>query len=318
MFAFKVLYISVFILCHVLSDVYGQQENKFFRSDYTYMESTKAFYKIHSVHKNWKDAKKSCASEGASLFYPGDSHEAEVIVKWMNETTPFHWVFIGVSDVLSKGVYDTIDGIPVKDVYHKWALGEPNGEDAENCGLLRRTTFIQDDNCSNRWPFICKKPLDGLQWNTQCNMPNMDYEYSEALGRCYKFHLKPLNWTDAYAICSAEQSYLAIINSPKEADYLKNLTQQAPKENVAGDYLRGAVHLGFHNRDGEGWQTTKGVSLESSGYAEWSYTQPDGNGEEKCGSMFYTGGLNDIGCGVRMFFICEHNIDSAEILGSEY
>lgn len=78
------------------------------------------------------------------------------------------------------------------------------------------------------------------------------------MNRCYKFHLTPANWTEAFTICHAEQSYLAIINSKLEDEVLVNITAEAPKENIEGGYLRGAVHLGFHDRNGI-WETIKGI-----------------------------------------------------------
>lgn len=84
-----------------------------------------------------------------------------------------------------------------------------------------------------------------------------DYIFNQQLGRCYQLHTKPLNWTDAHAACHAEQGYLAVINSQEEADYLVQLTQ-TPVKKVSGNFMRGAVHLGFHNRGDDGWQTVRG------------------------------------------------------------
>lgn len=51
------------------------------------------------------------------------------------------------------------------------------------------------------------------------------------------------------------------------------------------------------------------MPLEDSGYSKWGGGQPDGKGQEKCGSMFYNGHLNDISCDRLLFFICEHEIN---------
>lgn len=63
-----------------------------------------------------------------------------------------------------------------------------------------------------------------------------------------------MNWSDAYTVCNTEQSYLAVINSQDEADFLVNLTNNTPKDNVEGNFLRGAVHLGFQFKKNR-WQT---------------------------------------------------------------
>lgn len=76
-----------------------------------------------------------------------------------------------------------------------------------------------------------------------------------------------MNWTDAHAMCSVEQSYLAIINTQAEADYLVKITEEAPKSKVKGNFLSGAVYLGYHNRDNDGWKTIKGLRIIVNSYS---------------------------------------------------
>ncbi|XP_045785080.1 macrophage mannose receptor 1-like isoform X1 [Maniola jurtina] len=288
---------------------YSQPSVKFFRKDYEYLEATQAFYKIHTLHKSWDDAKLKCEMEGALMFYPEDEDEAAAVTEYWNNTQPFSWIFIGVSTPNVKEVFETVDGIPIAEVYSKWGPGEPNDAGGvEGCVVMRRDGTLNDDNCEKKFPFICKKTLSTLEWNNYCNIPDTAYEFNEKKGRCYKFHLNPTNWTEAYKVCDSEQSYLAIINDDEEATFLSNLTNRAPKDKVEGDYLRGAVHLGFKNNN-QVWKTIKGVTLRNSGYSKWGGGQPDGGENEKCGSMFYNGQLNDISCGTNLFFICEHEID---------
>ncbi|XP_072944258.1 uncharacterized protein [Epargyreus clarus] len=302
-FLFTVVLIDTVSRC-----TYCQVEHKFFRRDYAYIDDTGSFYKVHTLHKTWEEAKIKCELEGASLFYPEDDDEAAAVISYWNVTQPlFQWVFIGVADWNVKEVFETIDGRPISNVYDNWGYGEPNnGGGIEGCVILRKDGTLNDDKCENKYPFICKKTLATLQWNSQCNMPDSDYVYSEQHARCYKFHLTPRNWTDAHAVCNAEQSYLAVINSEGERAHLVDITAAAPKDTVVGDYLRGGVHLGFQNK--KGWVTVKGVPLHLSGYSRWAYGQPDGGGNELCGSMFFSGELNDIGCFHKMFFICEHEV----------
>lgn len=68
------------------------------------------FYKIHTIHRTWAQAKARCAMEGAKLFYPQDANESEGVLSFLTETQPFKEVVIGISDTLSTGVYETIDG----------------------------------------------------------------------------------------------------------------------------------------------------------------------------------------------------------------
>ncbi|XP_049867542.1 secretory phospholipase A2 receptor-like [Pectinophora gossypiella] len=299
----------LFLVLLTFLEANAQLSKRFFRKDYTYLITTEAFYKIHTVHRTWAEAKQRCEMEGASLFYAETDDEANDVISWWNQTQPFYWVYVGISDLLAQEVYETIDGRPVLDVYSNWGPGEPNNAGGvEDCVILRRDGTLNDDRCDKKYPFICKKSLNTLQWNNECDMPNQDYVYNDALGRCYKFHTDPKNWTEAITYCSAEQSYLAIINSQVEDDYLVKLTEDAKKDGVSGLSLIGAVYLGFHNVDGTGWKTIKGTPLEDTGYPKWGNQQPDGGTNETCGSMFYTGQLNDVSCHHKMFYICEHDI----------
>lgn len=88
----------------------GQRDLLFFRKDYAYLVGPESFYKIHTIHRTWAEAKKMCAMEGATMFYPENEAEANAVIEFWNKTQPFSWVNIGVSDSLAKGVFETIDG----------------------------------------------------------------------------------------------------------------------------------------------------------------------------------------------------------------
>ncbi|KAH9645904.1 hypothetical protein HF086_010103 [Spodoptera exigua] len=197
----------VFVFNLVSDYSYGQRNKKFFRKDYKYLEEVEGFYKIHTLHKTWSEAKRACALEGASLFYPENDDEAHAVLSFWNATQPYR--------------------LPVSDVYNNWGPGEPNDAGGvEDCVILRQDGTLNDDQCNKKFPFICKKSLQSLEWNQRCNFPNL------------------------------------------------------------------------------------GTSLDDTGYTCWGTNQPDGGEKEQCGSMFYNGLLNDISCGTRAFFICEHEVDT--------
>ncbi|XP_059057059.1 macrophage mannose receptor 1-like [Achroia grisella] len=307
---FSINIMQIFILIQLIVHCsYAQRDKKFFRRDYKFLEDTQSFYKIHTLARTWQDARRTCKLEGGSLFYPENEEEANAVIKmWTDTQSVIDHIFIGISSLLAKGVFVTVDGVSISNVYRNWAKGEPNNASGnQDCVKLNKLGFLYDYNCNVQHSFICKKTLASLEWNYACNMPYTDYTYSKTLGRCYKFHLTPKNWTEAYATCNAEQSFLAIIQNQADADYLVKLTKEAPKDSVQGDYLKGAVILGFHNLNDEGWNTIRGTALERTGYSTWGYRQPDGGDKEKCGSMFYNGHLNDLGCHHKCFFICEND-----------
>lgn len=49
-----------------------------------------------------------------------------------------------------------------------------------------------------------------------------------------------------------------------------------------------------------------GSTLQSTGYTNWVPGQPDNyGGNENCGSMHISGGLNDYSCSIPALFFCE-------------
>ncbi|KAM3962998.1 macrophage mannose receptor 1-like isoform 2-T2 [Aphomia sociella] len=309
MISIKIIYYVLLLTELILHYTHAQRDKKFFRKDYRYLEETQSFYKFHTFKRNWQDAKGTCKSEGAKLFYPSDESEANAVRNTWKDSQ-LQYIFVGISSLFVKGLFDTVDGLPISNIYEKWGRGEPNDAGGkEDCvALTLRDGTYNDDNCANKNPFICKKTLASLEWNIACNISDTDYTYCEALNKCYKFHLIPKTWNEAYATCHAEQSHLAVIENQKEADFLIEFTRNTPKDHVRGDYLRGSVLLGFHKLDGEGWKTVKGTSLEESGYSYWANEQSDGHDQEKCGSMLNNGQLKELSCNQKSFFICEHDL----------
>ncbi|CAH2086311.1 unnamed protein product [Euphydryas editha] len=102
-------FIVVVILQYISQMTYSQPSVNFFRKDYKYIEETKSFYKIHTLHRTWQDAKEKCAMEGATLFYPDDDDEVNAVISYWNETQPFAWVYIGVSTPNVRQVFETVD-----------------------------------------------------------------------------------------------------------------------------------------------------------------------------------------------------------------
>ena len=79
--------------------------------DYTYIETSKALYKIHTTPQTWNDARRMCAREGASLFYPENSDEADAVLSFWNRTQPtYERLFLGMSELMDRGIFETIDG----------------------------------------------------------------------------------------------------------------------------------------------------------------------------------------------------------------
>lgn len=68
--------------------------------------------------------------------------------------------------------------------------------------------------------------------------------------------------------------------------------------------------IGFHDLFREGqYITIHGQTLAKAGFTRWAGGQPDNaGGNENCGSLHKSGGLNDINCATPFGFICEQPI----------
>ncbi|XP_069694779.1 hemolymph lipopolysaccharide-binding protein-like [Periplaneta americana] len=131
------------------------------------------------------------------------------------------------------------------------------------------------------------------------------YELTRDLGY-YKFHKTPKTWDEARKICEEEGAHLVIINSEEESGILQKLFSTVNE--TIGTSNNNYISIGFHDRFVEGeYITIFGKPLGSTGFIRWSSDrQPDNaGGNEDCGSMHRNGGLNDITCSSKLYFICE-------------
>ena len=87
-----------------------QHDVKFFREDYTYIESEESFYKIHTTQQYFADAEQACALEEASLFYAENIDEVNAVVSFWNRTQPLiSRIFVGLSERMAEGLFETVD-----------------------------------------------------------------------------------------------------------------------------------------------------------------------------------------------------------------
>ncbi|KAJ8722607.1 hypothetical protein PYW07_003787 [Mythimna separata] len=298
----------MFLIVNLVSDSYGQRSQRFFRDDYNYIEAVEGFYKVHTISQKWAEAKRICALEGTVLWHPDGDFEAQALLSFWKQNYPkITWMYLGISDLLIEGVFQTIEGKPLTQVYSTWELNEPNNAGGdEDCVHIDKQGYMNDCECDAKYNYICKKSLTSLEWNQECNMPNLDYVFSKDTGRCFKVHTTPLTWVEASAMCEVEHTSLAMITSRLEAYHLVKLTESTRSPKILENYQRGIYHLGFHNKLGEGWQTLTGKPIDVDDDVWYDNYQPVGR--QQCGSMFYTGRLVNIDCERKCFFICEHKI----------
>ncbi|XP_046733807.1 hemolymph lipopolysaccharide-binding protein-like [Diprion similis] len=145
-----------------------------------------------------------------------------------------------------------------------------------------------------------------LPWN-QPPAKRDDYTYTPGIGG-YKVHTRAVPWNDARMTCEEEGGYLAILNSIAEANAVTELLKKSPP--ITGSPHPDFASIGFHDLYREGQHVTiHGQTLAKAGFTQWAGGQPDNaGGNENCGSLHKSGGLNDIDCGTSFGFICESPI----------
>lgn len=85
-----------------------------------------------------------------------------------------------------------------------------------------------------------------------------EYRYSEETSRCYKLHQTSATWSEAALVCDIEESYLAVISSEVEAQYLAELTSDAFSINDITPIPCNFIALGISIKDKTGWKTILG------------------------------------------------------------
>ncbi|GBP56423.1 Hemolymph lipopolysaccharide-binding protein [Eumeta japonica] len=272
--------------------------------------SEQAVYKVHKQVKSWYGAQTTCAREGATLFYPETTDETTVMLKLLEDAgvNNSHFSWVGAHDIFSEGTFVNLND--EKLCYAPWVSGEPNNYKNEDC-VAQQRGLICDLWCSRLYSFICKKLLPS-RYNSVCRTHDLAYVPNSDNSSCYKIHIQPKTWPQAYATCKAEESRLAIVNSHHEADFLVQLMNNIPHEQIRVPYYNGHLSIGFHDLFEEGeYLTIQGETLEQANYNEWQGGQPnDAGGNEDCGSISRDGKLNDINCETVTLFICERNITS--------
>jgi hypothetical protein len=74
------------------------------------------YYKVHGEPRNWQEARKICAQEGAHLAIINSKEESEALRSMLApvaEKAKTVWAFIGFHDLYTEGQYLTIFGKPM-------------------------------------------------------------------------------------------------------------------------------------------------------------------------------------------------------------
>ncbi|XP_059056888.1 macrophage mannose receptor 1-like [Achroia grisella] len=287
-----------------------------FQSKYTYVDTLDGWLKMHRLPATWNSARLRCHAEGAVLASPLNEIFLKEMLKTMKTNSTLNFgVFTGIHASIYKGLYFSVEGVPLENITVEWAPEEPDDHDnSENCLMLYANGTMADVNCNFTFPYMCyKKGSKKYKKINECGTTDNNYKLVRRTNNCYKFHSVCATWRTAYMICAAEGGHLAIINSNYERDILRSLFDSYSSNSIQCYYASTAM-LGYWDWNNDStWFTIHGQTLEEAGYASWESESPDNkklnNVGQHCGGMMRNGLLDDVWCDVPMPFICEKEIN---------
>ncbi|MDY7232787.1 C-type lectin domain-containing protein [Hyalangium rubrum] len=230
--------------------------------------------------KTWPEADMACLSMGKKLVTLESSAEAD----WLLLQQPSAGaVWLGLNDRVIEGAWDWTDG---SSTYTRWAVGEPNNANNEDCAAFSPGTGLWNDlPCTKAQPFVCES-FD----------PHQEKGYN---GHSYIFFEGRKTWLEAQYTCSAQGMAPVTLNDADEEQWVK---QQLPATR--------SWWLGYTDSAKEG---TWVWSAPSSGYLNWRPGEPNNSvGNEDCAvanagpnGSAPAGKWNDIPCSEYVQVICE-------------
>ncbi|XP_049327984.1 CD209 antigen-like protein D [Astyanax mexicanus] len=132
-----------------------QQAEKAAREGWIYFNSS--LYYVSSEEKSWTESRNDCRERGSDLVII-NSREEQVFINTLRKG---QWVWIGLSDGKTEGVWKWVDGSEL--ITGFWFPGEPNSKGDEDCGLYGYgsdpVNNWADYPCNNQFFWICEKRI---------------------------------------------------------------------------------------------------------------------------------------------------------------
>ena len=244
---------------------------------------------------DWAGGRALCQAQGNwDLMSVNDAGEA--FLAGLAADAVGSWVWIGLNDITTEGVFEWVAGDPV--TFTQWQAGAPFG--AGDCVDVNPSSFApmgtwEDTTCGWIQRSICEYQAPaGFPAGTYCSAPG---EVLGPNGHCYFFQSTGDTWANAQAACQARgvDWDLVTVDGAAENNWLNNTLP------TAEDY-----YIGFNDQASEGsFVWSSGLS---STYTNWMSGEPNNCcGGEDCTQLDDAGGgWNDIGCGTTAAYICEN------------
>ncbi|XP_049853156.1 macrophage mannose receptor 1-like isoform X2 [Schistocerca gregaria] len=244
--------------------------------------------------QSWHQARNACEAFDATLFVSIDEESVNLLTKSPFKERYVDQYFIGLTDVVSEGIFVDIEGHPAQ--YLNWSSGEPNDVGGkENCVTLNANGQMNDLGCDVDAPFLCERRLRSA--------PPPGYTHLPAAGSFVRLSgAGDLRWrAAAAAACAAQGARLFV---PDTAAATEALLRHVPVD--AGQML-----VGLSDAHTEGvFVTDAGDRLSDMEFHEWLPGQPDdggggGGAGEDCVALHSHGFLADVSCELPLRYVCE-------------
>ncbi|XP_049328644.1 CD209 antigen-like protein C [Astyanax mexicanus] len=129
--------------------------DKAVRDGWIYFSSS--LYYVSTERKNWTESRNDCRKRGSDLVII-NSREEQVFINTLRKG---QWVWIGLSDGETEGVWKWVDGSEL--ITGFWRLGQPNNHGNEDCvfyGFLSDPVKNWADYpCNQQLIWICEKRI---------------------------------------------------------------------------------------------------------------------------------------------------------------
>ncbi|XP_077993991.1 macrophage mannose receptor 1-like [Glandiceps talaboti] len=243
----------------------------------------------------WHDARTRCRNAGGDLATIHSQELQAYLASNLRDIKYSMW--IGLSDTVDEGQYRWTDGTVVD--FYKWAPGEPNGGDQENCVEMHFRAYggwWNDVSCSSTGGYICQasKSLSNPAPPPTTNPCKAGYV--AYWNGCYKLLPGTYTFGDARSACLNEEADLVSIEDVYEQSYVEMYVAQNQKP----------LWIGMNDQTiGGTYKWTDGSPVF---YTNWGDNEPNKDGGEGCVRMELSGDWTDTSCSSQTLAMCKYYI----------
>ncbi|KAJ2942452.1 hypothetical protein O0L34_g16056 [Tuta absoluta] len=328
MMLFLKICLLAFGILSVLFSVRAKTENGPFPCGYNYNSDVSGWFKVHDVGATVKQAKHVCHIEGATLASPTNDAMKYAMVSLIHQ--------VNLNKEVHTGIQTT--GRLRTNVNYQHVHG--NSIALSDKGQLERTSQYFE------LPYICYRNASLYRELNECGTTDPEYTLHKQTSKCYKFHGDRKTFPAAVETCVTEGGHLAIINGESEAEVIKEIFENNPRETISGNHWTDSAFLGYYasvvvlqprqrrkNSDSvqrvvrrlgaqhgrrtrvvSTWLTVEEQLMSEVGYSGWSQDEPNNSrGDEFCVTVGRNGKLFDDPCTRELPFICEKRTDNCII-----